>query len=141
MKKIKFKIILVFNISCFLCVSCYFQLKKNKNWCKKKNSGGGGGGGVEFFFMLFSTLQKIETPRPSVRPSITFSLLVKWEVVSPNTGSRQGQLESISIIYSDFVCISNVGVVLGGGGGGVVGGGGGGGCNGFLHILCYFQHF
>ena len=41
----------VFNISCFLRVSCYFQHKKNiKNWCKKKIRGGGGGG-VEFFFL------------------------------------------------------------------------------------------
>ena len=53
---------------------------------------GGGGGGVEFFFvekqfflisrfMLFSTLKKY------------CHLLVKWEVVSPN--SRWGQWESI----------------------------------------------
>ena len=44
-------------------------------------------------------------------------LLVKWEVVSPN--SRWGQLESISIISSIplfWFCISNVGVVWGGGG-------------------------
>ena len=79
----------------------------------KKCSGGGGGGGgsvgrgdlnlfleKQFFliscFMLFSTLKKyIETP---VRPSVTFSLLAKWEVVSPN--SRSGQLESISMISS-----------------------------------------
>ena len=43
-------------------------------------------------------------------------LLVKWEVVSPN--SREGQLESISIISSIplfLFCISNVGVVWGGG--------------------------
>ena len=47
-------------------------------------------------FMLFSTLKKyIETP---VYLSVTFSLLVKWEVVSPN--SRSGQLESISMISS-----------------------------------------
>ena len=48
-------------------------------------------------------------------------LLVKWEVVSPN--SRWGQLESISIIFSIplfWFCISNVGWF------------GGGGCNGFL---------
>ena len=47
-------------------------------------------------------------------------LLVKWEVVSPN--SRWGQLESISIISSIplfWFCISNVGVF-------------GGGCNVFL---------
>ena len=49
-------------------------------------------------------------------------LLVKWEVVSPN--SRWGQLESISIISSIpllWFCISNVGWF-----------GGGGGCNVFL---------
>ena len=40
--------------------------------------------------MLFSTLQNIE--------KCPFTLLVKWEVVSPN--SREGQLESISIISS-----------------------------------------
>ena len=48
-------------------------------------------------------------------------LLVKWEVVSPN--SRWGQLESISIISSVPLfcfCISNVGWF------------GGGGCNVFL---------
>ena len=48
-------------------------------------------------------------------------LLVKWEVVSPN--SRWGQLESISIISSIplfWFCISNVGWF------------GGGGCNVFL---------
>ena len=44
-------------------------------------------------------------------------LLVKWEVVSPN--SRWGQLESISIISSIPLfcfCISNVGWFGGGGG-------------------------
>ena len=44
-------------------------------------------------------------------------LLVKWEVVSPN--SRWGQLESISIISSIplfWFCISNVGWFGGGGG-------------------------
>ena len=82
--------------------SSHFMLfpiyKKNKIGVKKKFRGGGGGAFLNFFlekqfflishFMLFSTLKKIETPRLSVRPSITFSLLVKWEVVSPNTGSR-----------------------------------------------------
>ena len=60
--------------------------------CPFKFPGGGGGGGVEFFFfkqfflisrfMLFSTLKKIYC-----------HLLVKREVVSPN--SRWGQWESI----------------------------------------------
>ena len=35
----------LFNISCFLRVSCYFQHLK-KNWCRKKIFGGR----VEFFF-------------------------------------------------------------------------------------------
>ena len=62
---------------------------------------GGGGGGVDFFFrkqfflisrfMLFSTLIK------NIK-EIPLHLLVKWEVVSPN--SREGQLESISIMSS-----------------------------------------
>ena len=59
-------------------------------------------------FMLFSTLKKYW--------KVPLHLLVKWEVVSPN--SREGQLESISIISSIplfWFCISNVGVVWGGG--------------------------
>ena len=66
-------------------------------------------------FMLFSTLKKKYWKVP-------LHLLVKWEVVSPN--SRWGQLESISIISSIplfWFCISNVGWF-----------GGGGGCNVFL---------
>ena len=88
-----------------------------KFWCKKK-SGGGGGGVFYFFFkqfflishfMVFSTLKKYW--------KVPLHLLVKWEVVSPN--SREGQLESISIISSIplfWFSISNVGVVWGGGG-------------------------
>ena len=52
----------------------------------KKNSGGGG-------FMLFSTLKK-----KILKSAPSLTILVKWEVVSPN--SRWGQLESISIISS-----------------------------------------
>ena len=47
-------------------------------------------------------------------------LLVKWEVVSPN--SREGQLQSISIIFIILVVILYF----------KCGGGGGGGCNVFL---------
>ena len=57
--------------------------------------------------MLFSTLKTIYWKVP-------LHLLVKWEVVSPN--SREGQ--SISIISSIplfWFCISNVGVIWGGG--------------------------
>ena len=53
-------------------------------------------------------------------------LLAKWEVVTPN--SREGQLESISIISSIplfWFCISNVGVVWGGG------------CNVFSHFMLF----
>ena len=89
----------------------------------KKKFRWGGGGVLNFFFRktilsyftfyAISTLKKIETLRLSIRPSITFSLLVKWEVVSPNTGSRWGQLESISIFYSlDLILY----LKLGGGG-------------------------
>ena len=46
-------------------------------------------------------------------------LLVKWEVVSPN--SREGQLESISIIYPLFPCSDFVSQMWGWfGGGGVM---------------------
>ena len=69
-------------------------LKKINKLVYKKKSGGGCGFFFlekQFFlisrFMLFSTLKKIP-----------LHLLVKWEVVSPN--SREGQLESISIISS-----------------------------------------
>ena len=61
-------------------------------------------------FMLFSTFKKYW--------KVPLHLLVKWEVVSPN--SREGQLEYISIISFIplvWLCISNVGVVWGGGGG------------------------
>ena len=63
-------------------------------------------------FMLFSTLKK-----KYIYWKVPLHLLVKWEVVSPN--SREGQLASISIISSIplfWFCISNVGVVWGGGG-------------------------
>ena len=57
-------------------------------------------------FMLFSTLKKYW--------KVPLHLLVKWEVISPN--SREGQLESISSIPLFWFCISNVGW----GGGGVM---------------------
>ena len=62
--------------------------------------------------MLFSTLKKIILKS-------ALHLLVKWEVVSPN--SRWGQLESISIyIYPLFPCSDFVSQMWGGlGGGGV----------------------
>ena len=67
-----------------------FPTLKKKNGVKKIIPGGGGG--VDFFlekqfflisrFMLFSTLKKYW--------KVPLHLLVKWEVVSPN--SREGQL-------------------------------------------------
>ena len=62
-------------------------------------------------FMLFPILKK-----KNKYWKVPLHLLVKWEVVSPNSG--EGQLESIYIISSIplfWFCISNVG-----GGGGVV---------------------
>ena len=100
-----------------------FPTLKKKKWCKKKNSGGGGGktisggggGGVEkknvrriLRFMLFSTLKK------NTIEKVPLHLMVKWEVVSPN--SRYGQWESI-YLKKNFFKIS---------------------C--FLRVSCYFQH-
>ena len=56
--------------------------------------------------MLFSTLRHILKS--------ALHLLVKWEVVSPN--SREGQLESISIIYPLFPYSDFVSQMWGGGG-------------------------
>ena len=74
-------------------------------------------------FMLFSTLKKTNWKYLKV----PLQLLVKWEVVSPN--SRKGQWESISdiIVYS-LVLIFYLNC---GGGLRVM----------FSCILCYFQHF
>ena len=87
-------------------------LKKKKNWCKKKIPG------VEFFFknsFSFHILCYFQNIKKYWK--VPLHLLVKWEVISPN--SRWGQLESISIISSIplfWFCIWNVGVVWGGGG-------------------------
>ena len=82
----------------------------------KKKIPGGGGCGFFFFrknilsdftFYAIFNIKKIYWKVP-------LHLLVKWEVVSPN--SREGQLASISIISSIplfWFCISNVGVVWG----------------------------
>ena len=86
------------------------------------------GGGVEFFFlekqlflisrfMLFSTFKKIETPRLS----ITFSLLVKWEVVSLVVDRDSWNLYPL---YPLFPCSDIVSQMWGWFGGG--------GCNVFL---------
>ena len=84
-------------------------------------------------FMLFSTLKKIETPRLSVRPSITFCLLVKWEgfLQIPVVDRDSWNLYPLYPLFpcSDFV--SQMWGWFGGGGGGVM----------FSDILCYFQHF
>ena len=83
--------------------------------------GGGGGGGYGFFFLdktilsdfTFYAIFNIKF----FYWKVPLHLLVKLEVVSPN--SREGQLASISIISSIplfWFCISNVGVVWGGGG-------------------------
>ena len=56
------------------------NIKKNKNWCKFQ--GGGGGCWILFFsfhvLCYFQHLQNIETPRPSICPSVRPSRLVYW---------------------------------------------------------------
>ena len=79
--------------------------------------------------MLFSTLQKIETPRLSVRPSITFSLLVKWEVVSPVVDRDSWNLYPL---YPLFPCSDIVSQMWG-----WFGGGGGGGVMFFSHFMLF----
>ena len=91
-----------------------------KNWCKKKKIRGGG---VEFFFcrktiishFMFYAIFNIK----KIYLTVPLHLLVKWEVVSPN--SREGQLESISI----YILYSLVLILY------LKCGGGGGGCNVF----------
>ena len=105
----------------------------------KKNSGGGGGGGgggwggggVEFFFlekqfflisrfMLFSTLIKIETPRPSSRPSrLVYWLNGRWFLQIPVVDRDSWNLYPLYTLILYLKC-----------GGGF--GRGGGGCNVFL---------
>ena len=106
---------------------------------EKKNSGGGGGGGggggaLNFFFRktilsyftfyAIFNIKKIETPRLSVRPSITFSLLVKWEVVSPVVDRDSWNLYPLYPLIPCSDIVSQMWGWFGGGGG-----------------LCYFQHF
>ena len=77
-------------------------LKINKLVYKKKF--GGGGGGVEFFFFRKTILSHFtfyaifNIKNKNNIEKCPLHLLLKWEVVSPN--SRWGQLESISIISS-----------------------------------------
>ena len=79
-------------------------------------------------FMLFPTLKKKICVKKILSHKywkVPLHLLVKWEVVSPN--SREGQLESMSIISSIplfWFCISNVAVVWGGEG-----------------VVMFFSHF
>ena len=119
MKKIKFKNIFFFNISCFLRVSCYFQHKKKK-LVKKKSPG------VLFFvrktilsyftFYAIFNFKKIETP---VCPSAsnTFSLLVKWEVVSPVVDRDSWNLYPLYPLFPCSDIVSQMWEWFGGGGG------------------------
>ena len=71
----------------------------SREWCKKKIPGGGGGGEVWIFFFRKTILSHFTFYAIfNIKKNIKKHLLVKWEVVSPN--SREGQLESISIISS-----------------------------------------
>ena len=104
----------------YFMFSSRFMLFGVKFGVKKKFRGGGGIFLVFFrktilshltFYAIFNIKQKKYWKVP-------LHLLVKWEVVSPN--SREGQLEYISIISSIplfWFCISNVGGGWGGGGG------------------------
>ena len=95
-------------------VLCYFQKHSSrfmlfptlkKNWCQKKIRGWGCGFFCFFFrktilsdftfYAIFNIKKKYW--------KVPLHLLVKWEVVSPN--SREGQLQSISIIFIILVVI------------------------------------
>ena len=81
-------------------------------------------------FMLFSTLNKIETPRLSVRPSrLVYWLNERWFLPIPVVDRDSWNLYPL---YPLFPCSDFVSQMWGWlGGGGVM----------FSHILCYFQHF
>ena len=119
--------IFVFNISCFLRVSCCFQLKKDI-WCKKKIPGGGGGG-VEYifrktvlshftFYAIFNITKHIETPCLSVRPSrLVYWLNGRWFLQIVDRDSW-----NLYPLYPLFPCsdfVSQMWGWFGGGGGGV----------------------
>ena len=84
--------------------------------------GGGGGGLDNLFFFCRKTILSHFTFYAIFNIKIKYwkvplHLLVKWEVVSPNS-SRWGQLESISIMdYPLFPCSDFVSQMWGGGGG------------------------
>ena len=101
-------------------------LKKKKKIGVKKNSGGGGGGGeLNFFFrktiLSHLTFYAIFNIKKKKYWKVPLHLLVKWEVVSPN--SRWGQLESISkkikfreFFFSKFHVFFTFHAIWGGGG-------------------------
>ena len=74
-----------------------FPTFKKKNWCTKKNSGGGGGkqisgggGGVgkkKFRRIILShfTFYAIFNIKKNTIEKVPLHLMVKWEVVSPNS--------------------------------------------------------
>ena len=80
----------------FFAFHAISNIYKQKNWCKKKfggvlNSGGGGGGGVEIFFFFrriilsHFTFYAIVNIKKKYYWKVPLHLMVKWEVVSPNS--------------------------------------------------------
>ena len=91
----------IFNIKKNNIEKCPFTYWLNGRWflqiVEKKNPGGGGW--IFFFFrkqILYFTFYAIFNIKKKYIGKVPLHLLVKWEVVSPN--SREGQLGSISII-------------------------------------------
>ena len=108
----------------FFAFHAISNIKKRKNWWKKKKSGGGGGVLNFFFqfflisrFMLFSTLQKIETP-PSVRPScLVYWLNGRWFLQIPVV---DGDSWNLCPLYPLCPCSDFVSQMWGWFGGGVM---------------------
>ena len=122
MKKIKFKIILFSIFHVFFAFHAISNIKKIKIGVKKKIPGGGGGGVELLFFlisrfMLFSTLQKIETPRPSVRPSrLVYWLNGRWFLQIPVVDRDSWNIYPLYTLILYLKCGGGFGR---GGGGGV----------------------
>ena len=73
-----------------------------------------------YFLETIFNIKKIETPRLSVRPSITFSLLVKWEVVSPVVDRDSWNIYPLYPLIPCSDIVSQMWRWFGGGGGGGV---------------------
>ena len=108
----------------FFAFHAISNIKKRLVW-EKKFQGGGGGGGVSRIFFFYKTILSHYAIFNIKKKKLPLHLLVKWEVVSPN--SRLGTVG----IYIQYILYSLVLIFLS-----QIWGGG---C--FSCILCYFQHF